>query len=322
MKAYVAHDSGDLDRLRLETLPDPKPARGEIVIRMMAAALNPIDLHALRGALGDRIRFPAVLGTDVSGVVSDVGADVHDLRIGDPVFGMINFPGTDGTLNGRGYAEYAQTPATQVAPKPAGMSFEEAAALPVVGLTAKQALEGTGTLQRGSRVLIHGASGGIGHIAVQIAKQHGAYVVATASAASADFVRRLGADEVLDYRTQPFDQSVREIDLVLDTVGGDTLRRSLAVLRPGGMLVTARWPELKLIAEEAASRHVEARAVQVKPDVAQLTRLADDVTAGKLAIHIARTYRLDELPAALAQLRSGGTQGKIVVKIANGGPRA
>jgi NADPH:quinone reductase-like Zn-dependent oxidoreductase len=228
---------------------------------------------------------------------------------------MINFPGTDGTLAGRGYAEYAQTPAAQVAPKPAGMSFEEAAALPVVGLTAKQALEDTGALQKGRRVLVHGASGGIGHIAVQMAKQHGAHVSATASAASADFVRRLGADEVLDYRTQPFDQAVRDLDLVLDTVGGDTLRRSLAVLRPGGMLVTARWPELKLIAEEAASRRIDARAVQVKPDVAQLSRLADDVTAGRLAIHIARTYRLDELPAALAQLRSGGTQGKIVVKI-------
>lgn len=315
MKAYVAHESGDLDRLRLETLPDPKPARGEIVIRVVAAALNPIDLHALRGALGNRIRFPAILGTDVSGVVCDIGTDVHDVHIGDPVFGMINFPGTDGTLTGRGYAEYAQTPAVQVAPKPAGMSFEEAAALPVVGLTAKQALEDTGALQKGWRILVHGASGGIGHIAVQIAKRHGARVFATASAERADFVRRLGADEVLDYRTQPFDQAVHDLDLVLDTVGGDTLRRSLAVLRPGGMLVTARWPELKLIAEEAASRRIDARAVQVKPDVAQLTRLADDVAARKLEIHIARTYRLHELPMALAQLRSGGTQGKIVIKI-------
>lgn len=201
MKAYVAHESGDLDRLRLETLPDPKPTRGEVVIKVKAAALNPIDLHALRGALGNRIPFPAIVGTDVSGVVSAVGADVNDVRIGDPVFGMINFPGTDGTLTGRGYAEYAQTPAAQVAPKPAGISFEEAAALPVVGLTAKQALEGTGALQRGRRVLIHGASGGIGHIAVQIAKQHGARVFATASAERAEFVRRLGADEVLDYRT-------------------------------------------------------------------------------------------------------------------------
>jgi NADPH:quinone reductase-like Zn-dependent oxidoreductase len=315
MKAYVAHDSGDLDRLRLETLPDPKPARGEVVIRVMAAALNPIDLHALRGALGDRIRFPAILGTDVSGVVSDVGADVRHVHVGDPVFGMINFPGTDGTLTGRGYAEYAQTPATQVAPKPAGMSFEEAAALPVVGLTAKQALEDTGALQRGWRVLIHGASGGIGHIAVQIAKQHGAQVFATASAQRADFVRRLGADEVLDYRRQPFHQAMRDLDLVLDTVGGDTLRRSLAVLRPGGILVTARWPELKLIAADAARRGIEARAVQVKPYITQLTQLANDVTAGKLTIHIDRTYRFDELPTALAQLRSGGTQGKIVVKI-------
>src|SRR5215213_689503 len=194
------------------------PADNEVVIKVKAAALNPLDLHALSGEMGKGITLPAVIGSDVSGVVDKVGASVRGLKVGDAVLGLINFPGTDGSMNGRSYAEYAPAPDDQVIKRPAGMSFAVAAALPAVGLTATLALEHTATIQPGQHVLIHGAGGGVGHMAVQIAKLHGAYVVATASARDADFVRSLGADEVIDYHSQKFEDIVRDQDLVFDPV--------------------------------------------------------------------------------------------------------
>lgn len=316
MQAYVVHNFGDIDQLKLESIPTPDPASNEVVIKVMAVGLNPLDLNALQGGMGERIKLPAVLGTDVSGVIEKIGADVRDLQIGDPVLGMINFPGTDGTLNGHGYGEYAQTPADQIVRKPASLSFEIAAGLPAVGLTAKQALEDVGNIQDGQRVLIHGAAGGVGHMAIQIAKLHHAYIFATASARDADFVRGIGANEVIDYKTQRFEDIAHDVDLVLDTVGGDVMRRSLDILKAGGTMVTTRWPELASVEEIAKTKGVQAKAVAVKPNAIQLSELAKQAANGELRVNIYESYSFKQLPDALQHLKAGGTQGKLVVRVA------
>lgn len=313
MRAYVLHEFGDIENLKLEDVPIPDPEPNEVVVRVRATGLNPIDLVVLSGGLGDRIKLPAVAGTDVSGVVEKVGNDIIGLAVGDSVLGMINFPGTDGTLAGHGFGEYAQTPAGQVVKKPDTLSFEIAAGLPAVGLTAKQALEDIGKIKGGQRVLIHGAAGGVGHMALQIAKLHGAYVFATASAVDAAFVKSLGADEVIDYKTQRFEDIAQDLDLVLDVVGGETMHRSLDVLKPEGIMVTTRWRDLPGVEDIAKAKGVYAQAVAVKPNAAQLAEIAQQVADGKLQVHVGKAYAFDELPEALEHLKRGGVQGKIVV---------
>lgn len=315
MKAYVLHEFGDIKNLQLEDISVPEPQPDEVVIRVHAVGLNPIDLVILNGGLGDRIKLPAVAGTDVSGIVDKVGKDVVGLAVGDSVLGMINFPGTDGTLAGHGFGEHAQTPAQQVVKKPDTLSFEVAAGLPAVGLTAKQALEDIAQIQTGQRVLIHGAGGGVGHIALQIAKLHGAYVFATASAANADFVKSLGADEVIDYKTQMFEDIAHDLDLVLDVVGGETMRRSLDTLKPNGIMVTTRWRDLSDVEDVAKSKGVHAQAVAVKPNAEQLTQLAEQVADGRLRVHTDRVYGFSELPTALEHLKTGSIQGKVIVTV-------
>lgn len=193
MRAYVIQQFGGVDQLKPGSVPAPAPAASEILVRVVAVGLNPIDHVALSGGLGPRIKLPAVLGTDVSGVVHEVGGDVRGFAPGDAVLGMINLPGSDGSFNGGGFAEFVTAPAAHWVLKPEGLSFETAAALPAVGLTAKQALEVITTITPGQIVLIHGAAGGVGHIAVQMAKRHGAFVYATASGEGLGFVKELGA---------------------------------------------------------------------------------------------------------------------------------
>jgi len=316
MRAYVLHHFGDVTNLSLEEITTPEPQATEVVIKVMAVGLNPLDLVVISGGMGERIKLPAIAGTDVSGVIEKIGSDVTNLKVGDLVTGMINFPGTDGTFAGHGFGEYASAPSEQVVIVPNTLSLESAAALPAVGLTAKQALEDIGEIKAGQRVLIHGAGGGVGHIAVQIAKQQGAYVFATASAGDTAFVKSLGADEVIDYKSQRFEDYAHDLDLVLDVVGGETMRRSLDVLKPNGIMVTTRWRDLAAVEDLAKHRHVQARAVAVRPNAEQLTELVQQVAHDKLQIHVGKVYSFEELPAALTNLKNGGgVQGKIVVKI-------
>ena len=226
---------GGTERFAVATVPAPVPKRGEVLVTIKAAGVNPIDVKTRRGGgIADSLRRqrPMILGWDLSGVVSKTGEGVEEFRIGDPVFGTVNFPGP-----GCAYAEFAAVPAEHLALKPLNVSHEEAAAAAQSPLTAWQALVETGRIGAGARVLIHGGAGGVGHHAVQIAKTLGCYVISTAAGRDAGFVRNLGADEVIDFNTERFEERAKEIDFVLDTVGGENFVRSLHVLRPDGMIV-------------------------------------------------------------------------------------
>lgn len=316
MQAYVIHEWGGTENLKLETLAMPRPKQNEVVVAVHTVGLNPIDYISLSGTLKDSIRLPAIIGWDVAGTVSAVAPNSSDLSVGDEVMGLVNFPATDGSLNGGGYGEYVAVPADQLIKKPADLSFETAAALPAVGLTAWQALKDDSIkIAAGRRALVHGAAGGVGHILVQLTKQAGYYVATTARGSSRDFVLSLGADEVIDYKTEQFEKMIKDFDIVFDTVGGGVLRRSLSVLRPGGTLITAQWPELPSITAAAAEMGVHAAAVKVRPDPDDLMLLSKKVETGKLKVHIDQIVPFGQLPDALQRLREGGVKGKIVVKI-------
>ena len=294
MRAVSQDELGGPEVLKLVTVPTPEPGVSEILVRVHAASVNPIDgANRQTGALIGQPPF--VLGWDISGTVEAVGLGVTLYKPGDEVFGMLPFPQGHGA-----YAEYAVGPTRAFVPKPAGLGHIEAAAIPMVGLTAWQALVDTARVGEGTRVLITGAAGGIGHLAVQIAKARGAHVTALASGAKLDFVRSLGADEVIDYKSTDFTEVVRDQDVVLDVVGGDYPARALEVLKPGGILVSAQPPSLAPVAEAAAERGIRVAGVIVEADPVGLYALAELAAAGKLVPTIAASFPLEEAVAASA----------------------
>ncbi|CCV15954.1 NADP-dependent oxidoreductase [Mesorhizobium sp. STM 4661] len=306
MRAVVQNSVGGPDVLVIANRPDPIPQAGEVLVRIKAAGINPVD-GAVRGGhyplLGEP---PFILGWDFSGTVEALGSGTTGLKIGDAVFGMPRFP-----KQAAAYAELAAVPADEIAPKPEGIDHVHAAALPLAGLTAWQGLVRHGGLKQGQRVLIHAAAGGVGHLALQIAKARGAYVIATASPQKLDFVRSLGADEVVDYTKGDFVDSIGNIDLVLETVGGDHAQRSLKVLKPGGVLVSLLNVG-DAAKEEAKTRGIRVERMSVVPDRDGLVELARLVDAKELAIHVAKAFPLEQAGAAHAFL---GTRpiGKVVL---------
>ncbi|MEU6822005.1 NADP-dependent oxidoreductase [Streptomyces atriruber] len=289
----------------------PAPALTEILVRVHAAGVNPVDWKTrAEGAFGSWGETP-ILGYDVSGVVEEVGPGVTLYRPGDAVFGMPRFPEQTG-----GYAEFVAAPARRFAPKPAGLSHVEAAALPLAALTAWQGLIETAGLRAGQRVLIHAAAGGVGHLAVQIAKAHGAYVIGTARADKHDFLRSLGADELIDYTVTDFSEAVRDVDVVLDGVGGAYGDRSLPVLRRGGHLVTLPDPGGLPDPERAAELGVHAGWTIVEPDRLGLLEIARLVDEGRLRVEVDTVLPLEEAAKAHAYGEQGRTQGKIVLQVA------
>jgi NADPH:quinone reductase-like Zn-dependent oxidoreductase len=281
----------------------------EVLVRVRTAGVNPVDAFVRSGAF-PLVGPPGILGWDVSGVVEEVVPGVTRFRAGDEVFGMPMFPRPAGA-----YAEYVAAPARQLAHKPAGLDHVHAAGLPLAGLTAWQALMDTAQVAPGQRVLIHAAAGGVGHLAVQIAKAAGAYVIGTASRDKHELVRGLGADEVIDHRTTDFTQAVRDVDVAFDLVAGEVGPRTLRVLRPGGLLVTIDRidPALAALAR-GTGRRVEGFAVE--PDRVGLERLAALVSAGKLRVHVSATLPLEEAARAHALLAERGRAGKIVLTVA------
>ena len=255
------HAFGGPEVLTIAEAPEPRPLPTEVLVRVKAIGLNPLEPRLRAGEFPLLGPPPFVLGWDVSGVV-EAASRTWRFRPGDEVFGMPLFPRAAGA-----YAEFVVAPALHLVPKPASLSHVEASALPVVGLTAWQGLVHLGGVTRGDRVLIHGGGGGVGHVAIQIAKSLGAHVIATAGGSKREFVSGLGADEVVDYTTTDFTEVVSNVDVVLDTLGGDTASRSLEVLRPGGHLVTAVAEEdTDLIAKfEAAGRRFSGIAVDPDP---------------------------------------------------------
>jgi NADPH:quinone reductase-like Zn-dependent oxidoreductase len=304
MKAVRQDELGGPEVLKLATLPIPEPGVSEILIRVHAAGVNPID-----GAQRQTGAFvgepPFVLGWDVSGIVEAVGPGVTLYKPGDEVFGLLPFPQGHGA-----YAEYVVGPTRAFVRKPDRLDHVQAAAIPMVGLTAWQALVDTAGVGEGSRVLIDAAAGGIGHLAVQIAKARGAYVTALASAENADFVRSLGADEVIDYNATDFTEVVRDQDVVFDVVGGDYPARALDVLKPGGILVSSQPSAVAPLAEKAAERGIRVAGVIVEADEVGMQALADLAAAGKLVPTVAATFPLEEASAASAMADVAATDGR------------
>ncbi|MFI2620246.1 NADP-dependent oxidoreductase [Streptomyces sp. NPDC018584] len=290
----------------------PEPGLTEVLVRVHAAGVNPVDWKTrAEGAFGTWGDTP-ILGYDVSGVVEEVGPGVTLYAPGDEVFGMPRFPEQAG-----GYAEFVAAPARRFAPKPAGIDHVQAAALPLAALTAWQGLVETAGLRAGQRVLIHAAAGGVGHLAVQIAKAHGAYVIGTARAEKHDFLRGLGADELVDYARVDFTEAVRDVDIVLDGVGGAYGTRSVEVLRPGGHLVTLPDPGGLPDAGLARERGIHTGWTVVEPDRLGLLEIARLVDEGRLRAEIDTVLPLEDAAKAHAYGERGRTRGKIVLRVAD-----
>lgn len=306
MKAARIHAYGTPDVIRVEDAPLPEIGPDDLLIRAVAASVNPVDWKIRRGYLAQMLNhpLPLTLGWDVSGIVEQVGANVTTFKQGDAVYSR-----PDIRRNGT-YAEYVAVRASEVALKPATISHVEAASLPLVSITAWEALITAAGLTSGQRVLIHAGAGGVGSIAVQLAKAKGAHVTATASAAKADFVRSLGADEVIDYRNPMAFAAARDLDIVFDTIGGDTQEASWAMLKPGGFLVSITQPPKPERAEAEGKR---AGFVFIDPNAAILRDLAALVDHGKIRPIIGGEYRLDHAAQAHEASETGRTTGKIVL---------
>ena len=306
MRAIQQEVHGGPEVLREVEIERPEPGPSQLLVRVHAAGLNPTDWghRAFRIFLGPP---PFTLGWDVSGVVEATGFGVTLFKPGDEVFGMLPYPHGAGS-----HAEYVTGPARAFARKPRTVDHVQAGALPLAALTAWQALNDTAQLAAGQRVLIHAAAGGVGHLAVQIAKARGAYVIGTASAGHHDLVRDLGADEMIDYRTTDFAEAVSDVDVVLNSITGDYSARSLCTLRPGGVLVSL-LPFGSEVPAEAAKLGVRTELMLVEHDHAGMTEIAGLVTQGKLRPVIAATFPLAEAAKAHELGETRHVAGKLVL---------
>ncbi|MFG2309191.1 NADP-dependent oxidoreductase [Streptomyces sp. NPDC048566] len=309
MRAISQNVLGGPEVLEEVTVERPAPRPNEILVRVRAAGVNPTDWkhRANGGFLGEP---PFVLGWDVSGVVEATGIGVASFRPGDEVFGMLSYPFGHGS-----HAEYVSAPARAFTLKPSSIDHTQAAALPLVSLTAWQALTERADVRPGQRVLIHAAAGGVGHVAVQIAKARGAYVIGTASAGKHDFLRSIGVDEPIDYTAVDVSETVRDVDVVLDTIGGETGLGSLRVLRPGGVVVSIIPVGSDDFYQEAERLGVRAVRMLVDADQAGMRAVAGLVEEGALRATVAQTFPLGEAAKAHALGETGRTTGKLVLVV-------
>lgn len=287
MKAVRIHTHGGPETLVYEDAPRPEPAEDEVLIRIYAASVNPVDWKIRNGYGKDRFKrhLPFILGWDVAGTIEGTGSQVEQFQPGDAVYGYTSL------FRDGAYAEFMVAKTTEIALKPTSVDFIEAAAIPVAALSAWQALFDTADLSANQRVLIHAASGGVGSMAVQLAKAKDAYVIGTASARNADFLRDLGVDEIIDYQKTKFETAVQDLDVVLDTIGGDTQERSFGVLRKDGFLVSIVSP---LSQQTAASHGVRSAMIGVQPNAAQLDEITALVDSGKLKPYVETVLPLNE----------------------------
>lgn len=302
---------GGPEVLEVAERPWPQPVDDEVLVRVRGASINPVDLMTRAGKfpMVTQDMLPIVLGRDLSGTIELVGTRAHDmLSHGDTVFAHIGFE--------RGaQAEYVVVKAVELVAMPDGLDFAAAAAVPLAAITGWQGMFDHGELKAGQRVLIHGGAGGVGHLAIQCAKAKGAVVLTTASTDDLDFVRGLGADEVIDYKTQRFEDVAGEVDLVLDLVGGETQTRSVAVVKPGGLLVST------IDVSDETKAAAEKRSVRIpdrwhaEPNAAQLGEIADLISAGKVKPTVAETFPLDQVKAAHERQAKGQVRGKIVLTV-------
>jgi NADPH:quinone reductase-like Zn-dependent oxidoreductase len=308
MKAVRIHTYGGPEVLKYEEAPRPKPGAGELLIRVHAAGVNPVDWKIREGYFKQRLNYslPLILGWDLSGVVEATVPGIVRLKAGDEVYSRPDIA-RDGA-----YAEYIVVRESEVALKPRSIDHLHAAAIPLAALTAWQSLFDAAGLGAGQKVLIHAAAGGVGSFAVQLAKWKGAHVIGTASGRNQEFLRKLGADQTIDYQTTHFEDVVHDVDVVFDTIGGDTQRRSWKVLKKGGILVSIVGPPS---AEEAAAHGVRQASVFVQPSATQLTELANLVDSGKLKPVVETVLPLSEARRAHELSQTGHTRGKIVLRV-------
>jgi len=315
MKAIILNEAGSVDNLQFVNIAKPAIKNNEVLIKTISLSVNPVDYKvrsndgALNWILGaDR---PAIIGWDLSGTVVEVGDAVTDFKIGDAVFGMANFPG-----KGNAYAEFVAVPSAHLTLKPTNISHQAAASATLAALTAWQTLVEKGNVKKGDKVLIHAASGGVGHYATQIAKQFGAFVIGTSSAKNREFVLQNGADKHIDYTTENFQDIVSDVDFVLDTIGGDTILKSLDITKQGGTIVSIASSKLSNEElEKAKSKGVNLSFLLVQSSGENMLQLSLLMEKGKLKSHVSKTFSFDKMGEAHLYLEKGRTVGKIVVNI-------
>lgn len=308
MKAIQIHEFGGPEVLKYEEVTVPSPADDEVLIKIYASGVNPIDWK-IRAGLAQKkfpVHLPLIPGWDVSGEIEEVGSNILNFKKGEEVYSR-----PDPTRNGT-YAEYVVVKADEVNSKPKSINHEKAAAVPLAGLTAWQGLFDFGKLEAGQKVLIHAASGGVGTFAMQFAKWKGAYIIGTSSEENIDFLFGLGADEVINYNTEKFEDKVKGVDLVFDLVGGETQKRSLQVIRKGGRLITVAQPQ-NLDEAKLKGIHLEGFMAQSLPE--ELQQIADLIDSGKMKPVISRIFSLKDAAKAHKEIEKGHTRGKIVLKV-------
>ncbi|MFC6670647.1 NADP-dependent oxidoreductase [Marinobacterium aestuariivivens] len=312
MKASRIHAFGGADALSCEEVPTPTIRDNEVLVRNRAAGVNPIDWKTCSGGGAAAFigKLPFIPGWEFAGTVEMVGAGVEDYQIGDRVFGFIRFPEAAGC-----YAEYVAAPVAQIAHKPDELSFSQAGGLGLAGLTAWQALHDKGQLQAGQKVLVLAAAGGVGHLAVQLAKAAGAEVIGSASAANHEYLRGLGCDRLIDYKTQDLASEVQDADLVIDGIGGEVGISALSCLKPGGRLVTLPSVTADAVIRAAEADGKQALGIRVEPNGQQLAELARLCAEGKLQLTLAGELPLSEARQAHQQSAGGHVRGKLVLTI-------
>ena len=309
MKAIRIHAYGGPELMQIEDSPVPACGAGDLLVRVVAAGVNPVNWKLRSGVMAAQLpkAFPITLGSDGAGIVTAMGGAVRGFELGDEVFFYAEF------ARGGTYAEYVAVEASQVAKKPRTVSFSTAAALPTPGQAAWTALIDTAKIERGQRVLIHGGAGALGTVAVQLAKEHGAHVIATASGDGVALVSSLGADDVIDYRTQHFEQLAHDIDIVLDTLGGPTQEASWSTMRAGGILVATAMPPSP---DRAAAAGVRAAFVFTPPRGAVLAQLAQRVDDGRIRVVVGQEFTMADAAQAHRLGESGKARGKMILQVA------
>jgi len=311
MKAIVLKTAGSVENLEYVDLEKPTINECEVLVKVKAISINPVDVKSRQGkGVYGRIKTenPLILGWDISGIVEESRSS--EFKIGDEVFGMVNFPG-----HGKAYAEYVAAPANQLALKPQNISFEEAAASTLVALTAYQALVHNANIQKGQNVLVHAASGGVGHIAVQLAKHLGAKVTGTSSLKNKDFVLGLGADSHIDYHSFDWKSADEEFDFVLDTIGGDNIDNSLEVTKKGGSIISIPTGLNEEVTAKAEAKGVKGYFILVRSSGDDMKQIANLLESSAIKPHVSKTFPFGQMREAHLEQETGRTVGKIVVTL-------
>lgn len=313
MKAVILKGKGDVSQLHIEEVEKPIVKPDEVLIRIKTFSINPLEYKIRRGnvftpkLLQDQ---PSILGWDASGIIEEIGKNVKNYKKGDEIYGIMGFPNF-----GKTYAEYTVAKPEHIVLKPKNISFEEAAASNIAALTAYQTLHNHTQLKPGKSILIHAAAGGVGHFAVQMAKQMGAEIYATASGKNKSFVEELGADHFIDYKTQDFEKEIEEVDYVLDLMGGTYIDRSLNVLKTGGTIISIPSATNENVEEKAKNKNCKGVRFIMQTNKKDMQIIADLLASKKIKAVVSKAYHFSEIREAHRELESGHARAKIAVKV-------